>query len=134
MNTVMLQGNLGIDPVIRYTQAGTPVANFNLATNEYHNDKASGTTKKVTEWHRIVAWNKLATLAENYLAKGRKITVLGKNQTREWTDKDGIKRYTTEVVINRIEFADSPQGAPQNVTQETASVVAPEYIKDDIPF
>lgn len=117
VNKVILIGRLGADPEVRYTTNGGAVANFNLATNEAWTDK-SGQKQERTEWHRIVAWGKLGELCGQYLSKGRQAFVEGKLQTREWTDKDGGKRYTTEIVAQAIQFLGSPgadrgQGATQ---------------------
>jgi single-strand DNA-binding protein len=101
LNKVMLIGRLGKDPEIRYTPDGSPVANFSLATSEFYTDK-SGTRQERTEWHNIVAWSKLAELSKRFLAKGRQVYIEGRIRTREWSDKDGIKRRTTEVIANQL--------------------------------
>jgi len=97
----MLIGNLGRDPEIRYTPEGTPVANFSIATSENWTDK-SGTRQEHTEWHNIVAWNRLADLCQKYLAKGRQVYIEGRVRTREWNDRDGNKRRTTEVIATQM--------------------------------
>ena len=97
----MLIGNLGKDPEVRYTQGGQAVANFNIATNESWTDKA-GAKQERTEWHRIVVWGKAAELCGEYLSKGRQVYIEGKLQTREWTNKEGQKQYSTEVVANPV--------------------------------
>ena len=109
VNKVILIGNLGVDPEVRFTQGGNAVANFRIATGEAYTDK-SGQRQERTEWHRIVAWGKTAELCGEYLRKGRKVYVEGRLQTREWTDKENVKHYTTEVVANNVVFL-SPQGA-----------------------
>jgi single-strand DNA-binding protein len=101
LNKVMLIGNLGKDPEIRYTQDGSPVASFSLATSENWTDK-SGNRQEHTEWHNIVAWTKLADLCKRYLSKGRQVYVEGRLRTREWNDKDGNKRRTTEVIASQM--------------------------------
>ncbi len=101
VNKVILVGNLGRDPEIRYTRDGTAVANLNLATTDTWND-ANGQKQERTEWHRVVAWGKLAEIAKEYLAKGRQIYIEGRLQTRSWDDKDGNKRYTTEVRADQM--------------------------------
>ncbi|MBW2281222.1 MAG: single-stranded DNA-binding protein [Deltaproteobacteria bacterium] len=109
-NRVILVGNLGRDPELRYTPGGAPVANFSVATDESYTNK-DGQRVDRTEWHRIVAWRKLAEFAGEYLSKGRTVYIEGKLQTRDWEDKDGNKRYTTEVVADRINFVGPrPQG------------------------
>ena len=104
VNKVILIGNLGADPEVRFTPSGQAVANFRIATNESWTDKSSGQKQERTEWHRIVVWGKLAELCGEYLKKGRQCFVEGRLQTREWTDKEGKKNYTTEVVANNVQF------------------------------
>ncbi len=101
VNKVILIGNVGKDPEIRYMQSGEPIANFSLATNEVWNDK-SGQRQERTEWHRIVVWGKKAEVVSKYLRKGRQVYVEGRLQTRQWDDKDGNKKYTTEIKADRI--------------------------------
>lgn len=104
INKVILIGNLGADPEVRFTPSGQAVANFRIATSESWNDKNTGQKQERTEWHRIVVWGKLAELCGEYLKKGRQCYVEGRLQTREWTDKEGKKNYTTEVVANTVQF------------------------------
>ena len=100
VNKVILVGNLGKDPEVRRMTSGEPVVNLSIATSESWRDKASGERKEKTEWHRVVIFNKnLAEVAEKYLRKGAKVYVEGQLQTRKWTDKDNIERYSTEVVL-----------------------------------
>jgi single-strand DNA-binding protein len=103
VNKVILIGNLGRDPEVRYTPGGQAVANFTIATNEAWTDK-SGQKQERTEWHRIVVWGKQAELCGEYLSKGRQVYIEGRLQTREWTNKEGAKQYTTEVVANQVVF------------------------------
>ncbi len=103
VNKVILIGNLGRDPELRYTASGTAVANFTLATSESIKTKDGGREDK-TEWHRIVAWARTAELCSQYLSKGRSVYIEGRLQTREWEDKEGQKRRTTEVVANTVQF------------------------------
>ena len=107
VNKVILIGNLGSDPEVRYTPNGAPVANFSLATSESWNDRNTGERQERTEWHRLVLWSKLAEIAGQYLKKGAKIYVEGRLQTRSWDDQSGQKRYTTEVVVNDMQMLDS---------------------------
>ena len=107
VNKVILIGNLGSDPEVRYTPDGVPVANFNLATSESWNDRNTGERQERTEWHRLVLWRKLAEIAGQYLKKGAKVYVEGKLQTRSWDDQSGQKRYTTEIVVNDMQMLDS---------------------------
>ena len=97
VNKVILLGHLGADPEVRYTQGGTAVANLRIATNESYNDKNSGERIEKTEWHRVVAWGKLAEIVGQYLTKGRQVYIEGQLQTRQWQDKEGNTRYSTEV-------------------------------------
>ncbi|MEW6430909.1 MAG: single-stranded DNA-binding protein [Myxococcota bacterium] len=103
VNKVILIGNLGADPEVRFTPGGQAVANFRVATNESWTDK-NGQKQERTEWHRIVVWGKLAELCGEYLKKGRQAYIEGRLQTREWTDKEGKKNYTTEIVANTVQF------------------------------
>ena len=103
VNKVILIGNLGRDPEVRYTPSGAAVANFTVATNEAWTDK-SGQKQERTEWHRVVVWGKAAENCGEYLSKGRSVYVEGRLQTREWTNKEGAKQYTTEVVANQVVF------------------------------
>jgi single-strand DNA-binding protein len=100
VNKVILVGNLGKDPEVRHTQDGKSIVNFSLATTESWRDKGSGERKEKTEWHRVVIFNEaLAKIAEQYLKKGSSVFIEGQLQTRKWTDKDGVEKYTTEVVL-----------------------------------
>jgi single-strand DNA-binding protein len=149
LNKVLLIGRLGKDPEIRYTPDGSPVANFSLATSEFWNDK-SGTRQERTEWHNIVAWNKLADLSKRYLSKGRQVYVEGRLRTREWDDRDGNKRRTTEVIASQMVLLGSrPEGAeaasgggasssyrsaPESDEAPAGAPNNPTITDDDIPF
>jgi single-strand DNA-binding protein len=108
INKAMLIGNLGADPEVRYTQNGTAVASFNVATTERWKGQ-DGQMQEQTEWHRIVAWAKLAEICGEYLHKGSKVYIEGKIQTRKWQDKDGADRYTTEIVARDMKML-TPKG------------------------
>ncbi len=110
VNKVILIGNLGADPEVRFTPAGAAVANFRIATNESWVDKNQQKQER-TEWHRIVVWGKLAELCGEYLKKGRQAYIEGRLQTREWTDKESKKNYTTEIVANTVQFLGGNAGA-----------------------
>lgn len=111
VNKAILIGRLGADPEVRYTQSGTAVANFNIATSENYTDK-SGQRQERTEWHRIVVWNRLAEICGEYLRKGREVYVEGRIETREWQDRDGNRRFTTEIKAQSVTFLGSQgQGA-----------------------
>jgi single-strand DNA-binding protein len=136
VNKVILVGNLGRDPEVRYTTNGNPVATFTMATTERWNDP-SGERRERTEWHRIVGWGKQAEIAGEYLRKGKQVYVEGSLQTREWTDRDGNKRYTTEVRAQRFQMLGSRGDAPREVPDQPQTTAAePEagYDEDDIPF
>ncbi len=140
INKVILIGNLGRDPEVRYTTNGKAVANFTMATTEKWKD-AQGERQEKTEWHRIVVWGKQAEIAGEYLRKGRSVYVEGSLQTREWTDRDGNKRYTTEINAQRFQMLGSPRGdrdaQPQPVgvsAQDGPAADQGGYEEDDIPF
>ncbi|WP_404401299.1 single-stranded DNA-binding protein [Idiomarina seosinensis] len=111
VNKVILVGNLGADPEIRYTQNSTAIANFSVATSESWKDKQTGEPREQTEWHRCVAYRRLAEVVGEYLKKGSKVYVEGRLQTRKWQGQDGQDRYTTEIVVNEMQMLDSRPGA-----------------------
>ena len=113
LNKVMLIGNLGKDPDVKYTQDGRAIANFSIATSEEWKDKASGERKEKTEWHKIVVFGKLAEICGEYLVKGKKVYIEGKLQTRSW-EKDGITRYTTEIVASDMQMLDAKGQSEQS--------------------
>lgn len=142
VNKVILLGRLGKDPELKYTTSGAAVSTFSMATDLAWKDQ-DGNQKQVTEWHRIVAWRKLAEIVGNYLKKGSLVYVEGRLQTRSWNDKNGVTRYTTEVVADnltmvgpKMDRADAPMDAPPPVDEigPSASDVAPEPSEDDLPF
>ncbi len=136
VNKVILVGNLGADPEVRYTTGGSAVANFRIATSEEWRDKNSGEKQSRTEWHRVVAFGRLGEICGEFLHKGKQVYIEGRIQTRSWEDKDGNTRYTTEVVAREMQMLGS---APGRDSRETAPggggtdepVTVPE---DDIPF
>lgn len=111
LNKVMLIGNLGADPEIRYTTGGSAIANLRLATAESWRDKESGEQQERTEWHRVVFFGRLAEVAGEYLKKGSQIYVEGRIQTRKWQDKDGSDRYSTEIIANEMQMLGGRGGA-----------------------
>lgn len=145
VNKVILLGRLGQDPELKYTPGGAPVCNFSLATTESWTDK-QGQKQERTEWHRVVVWGKLAELCNQYLAKGRQAFLEGRLQTRSWDDKDGNKRYTTEILASTVQFIGGPSaGATRdNVDSSYSQAPAPaaeyqvandaHFAADDIPF
>ena len=102
VNKVILVGNLGADPEIRYSQAGNAICNLRLATTESWKDKATGDKKEITEWHRVVMYRGLAEIAERYLKKGAQVYIEGRIRTRKWLDKSGVDRYTTEIEADEM--------------------------------
>jgi single-strand DNA-binding protein len=139
VNKVILVGNLGGDPEIRYTPNGTAVANFRIATTERFTNK-NGEKESRTEWHRIVAWGRLAEICNEYLKKGKQVYVEGRIQTRQWEDKDGNKRSSTEIVANNMVMlgraGDAGDVAAQEFqADEEATQEAPAgKQEDDLPF
>jgi single-strand DNA-binding protein len=139
VNKVILIGNLGKDPEVRYTPDGTAVANFSIATSEEWKDKNTGEKKERTEWHRIVAWRKLGEICGQYLSKGRQVYVEGKLQTRSW-EKDGVTRYTTEIIASDVRFLgtkDSANAAGPSANFQNSNMPGPpisQSANDDIPF
>jgi single-strand DNA-binding protein len=146
VNKVILIGNLGADPEIRHLQNDISVANFRIATSETFKDRNTGEKREQTEWHSIVAWRGLATIAEKYLRKGSKVYVEGKLRTRKW-EKDGIERYTTEIMADEMTLLDRPSGQAQGpgpdqaqaqraATPAAARTSAPAAGEDldDLPF
>lgn len=110
INKVILIGNLGQDPEVRFTPSGTAVANLNLATSDTWMDRQSGQRQERTEWHRVVLFNKTAEIAQQYLKKGSKVYIEGRLQTRKWQDQNGQDRYSTEIVANDLQMLDSRGG------------------------
>ncbi len=111
VNKVILIGNLGRDPEVRYMPSGGAVANLTVATSEQWRDKNSGENQERTEWHRVVMFGRLGEIAGEYLKKGSKVYIEGKLQTRKWQDNNGQDRYTTEIVANEMQMLDSRGGA-----------------------
>ncbi len=135
VNKVILIGRLGRDPEVRYTPSGTAVANFSIATSEQWSNK-DGEKQERTEWHRIVAWKRLGEICGEYLHKGSQIYIEGRLQTRAWEDRDGNKRYTTEVIAQNMQMLGSAdkEGRAETV-DESFPVEEPITVpEDDIPF
>jgi len=150
VNKVILVGNLGRDPEIKYTASGAAIANLTIATSESWNDKQTGEKVEKTEWHRVVAFQRLAEIMGEYLRKGSQVYIEGKLQTRKWQDQNGQDRYTTEVVANDMQMLGgrggegggqaqggggggfrknpAPQQAPAQQSQDN------DFADDDIPF
>ncbi|MFU9002722.1 single-stranded DNA-binding protein [Proteus sp. TSJ240517] len=138
VNKVILIGNLGRDPDIRYLPSGGAVANLAVATSENWRDKKTGESREKTEWHRVVIFGKLAEIAGGYLCKGSQIYIEGQLQTKEWDD-NGIKRYTTEIIVNvggkmQMLGGASKSAGSQQAQQNQPPSQPPMDFEDDIPF
>jgi single-strand DNA-binding protein len=146
VNKVILIGNLGKDPEVRYMPSGSAVANVTLATSEQWKDKSSGERQERTEWHNVVFFNRLAEIAGEYLKKGSKVYVEGSLRTRKWQDKSGVDRYTTEIVASEMQMLDgrgfagegsggggSRESQPAPQPREEAVAGGADF-DDDIPF
>lgn len=146
VNKAIIVGNLGRDPEMRATQSGRQVANFSIATSRSYTT-GDGEKRDETEWHRIVAWGRLAEICGQYLQKGKQVYIEGRIQTRKWQDQSGADRYTTEIVADQMQMlgraGDAPQSVPQGApgmaaeggaapTSGAAANMAPE--DDDLPF
>jgi single-strand DNA-binding protein len=155
INKVILVGNLGKDPEMRYTPGGAAVANITVATSDSWKDKQSGEQQERTEWHRVVFFNRLAEVVGEYLKKGSQVYVEGRLQTRKWQDQGGQDRYTTEVVASEMQmlgsrgaggggssmgggedmgFDQTPRSAPKPAPTAAATAAAADDFDDDIPF
>ena len=146
VNKAILVGNVGKDPEVRYLEGGASVASFSLATTEVYKNK-NGEKVSQTEWHNIVAWRHLADLAEKYITKGRQLYIEGKITNRSWEDKEGNKRYTSEIIANTIQLlgrkSDEPGGGQSSAgtsgNTDTPKTEKPEFSEesteeDDLPF
>ncbi len=132
INKVILIGRLGKDPELRYTTSGQPVANFTIATTEVRNSK-DGDKQEYTEWHRIVAWGRLAEICGEYLTKGKMVYIEGALRTRSWDDKQGSKRWTTEIVSQTMQIL-SPAGDKGGTDDRTDSEIPEDFNVDDDSF
>ena len=149
VNLVIILGNLGNDPEVRYMPNGEPVANISIATSETWNDKNTGEKREKTEWHRVTAYRRTAEIIGQYTRKGSKLYVEGKLQTRKWTDQNGVERYTTEIIADSVQLLDSrrddqggyqqqdyqQQRPPrQNSNPRNNPPTQDSFESDDIPF
>ena len=141
VNKVILVGNLGQKPEIRYTQTNTAVATLSIATSESWKDKDSGEQREKTEWHRVVFFGKLAEIAEQYLDKGSQLYVEGKLQTRKWQDKDGVEKYSTDVISDNFTFVGSKSDSMGDTQFDNQSQKNDDFNQtttpnqdDDVPF
>ncbi|MDE2133601.1 MAG: single-stranded DNA-binding protein [Alphaproteobacteria bacterium] len=142
VNKVILVGNLGRDPEVRRLTSGDPVVNLSVATSDSWRDKTTGERKEKTEWHRVVIFSEpLAKVAEQYLRKGSKVYLQGQLQTRKWTDKDGVEKYSTEVVLNRfnselvlLDAKGEGGGARVSAASDAPASFERSEMDDEIPF
>lgn len=141
INKVILVGNLGGDPEVRYTPSGSAVTSLSIATSETWKDKQTGQAQERTEWHKVVFFNRLAEVAGEYLKKGSKIYAEGSLRTRKWQDKNGQDRYTTEIVGQSMQMLDAKGSGPSAMPRQEQEMPAPEMetqssdnFDDDIPF
>jgi single-strand DNA-binding protein len=133
LNKVMLIGNLGGDPELRYTSSGVAVANFNIATSMKWTDP-DGNAQEKTEWHTIVAWRKLAEICGEYLKKGRRVYIEGRLQTRSWDDKNGVKHWKTEIIADDMIMLDGRAETAGEPLSPTAEEQGPAEKEEDLPF
>lgn len=143
LNKAMIIGNLGSDPEVRYTQSNTAVANFSVATQNKYKDK-NGQLQTDTEWHRIVAWGRTAEIAQEYLRKGSRVYIEGSMATKEWEDKEGVKRYTHEITAYKLIMLDgrpedgqeSPRRQQPPAQPSPAANIDDSFddMDDDLPF
>ncbi len=143
VNKVIIVGNLGRDPEVRYMPSGDAIANIAVATTDKWKDKATGDQRESTEWHRISFFGKLAEIASQYLAKGSQVYIEGKLRTRKYTDKDGVEKFSTEIVADSMQMLgsrtaatgqQSPQAPARPRPAAPQSTAHPQYEDDDIPF
>ena len=133
LNKVMLIGNLGKDPEVKYTQSGTAVAAFNVATMEQWKDK-DGKKQESTEWHRVVAWGKLAEICGEYLQKGSKVYIEGKILTRKWKDQNGNDKFTTEIQAREMKMLSPKGNNNEGGVYNDGPSEQPPFPNDDAPF
>ena len=125
INKVILVGNVGIDPEVRTTESGVKVARLRLATSERYTDRQSGEKKELTEWHTITLWRGLADIVDRYVHKGSQLYIEGRLRTREWVDKDNVKRYTTEILADNMQLLGSRSDSQVAATAAAAPTSAP---------
>lgn len=139
VNKVILIGNLGDDPEVRYTQSGSAVANFSMATTDRWKDKKSGEMQEKTEWHKIVFWERQAEIVKQYLHKGSQVYIEGRLQTDKWTDQSGSERYTTKIIGNVLQMlgqkgGDAGDNSSYKAPKPPKKLPPPSDDNDDIPF
>ena len=140
VNKVIIVGNVGVNPELRYTPSESAVTQISVATSEVWKDKTTGEQQERTEWHRVVFFNRLAEIVGEYVKKGSKIYVEGSLKTRKWTDPQGVEKYTTEIIASEMQLLDSRSttgsafAQPQEHMSEKSSSSSNFTIEDDVPF
>lgn len=137
VNKVIIIGNLGADPEVRYMPSGSAVTNIRVATSEGWKDKQSGETQERTEWHRIVFFNRLAEIASEYLRKGSKVYIEGSLRTNKWQDQSGQERYTTEIIANSMQMLDAKggaAGASYEPSSSSSSSASSKFAQESVPM
>ena len=137
INKVIIVGNLGRDPEVRYTTDNNAIANVSIATTDRYKDKTTGEQKEITEWHRVVFFNRLGEIAAEYLKKGSQVYIEGKLRTRKWTDKDGAEKYTTEIIADQLQMLGGRTSEATNAPPAPKAKLADDLaddLDDDIPF
>jgi single-strand DNA-binding protein len=134
VNKVILIGNLGADPEVKYASSGTTIATFRLATSENRVNRSSGEKTTTTEWHRIVAFGKLAEICGEYLNKGKQVYIEGRLRTRSWEDKEGNRKFTTEIVATQMQMLGAPTGASTLGKEISTGQEEPPSSEEDVPF
>lgn len=149
INKVILVGNVGLDPEVRTTESGVKMARLRMATTERYTDRQTNEVKELTEWHTVILWRNLANVVDQYVKKGSQLYIEGRLRTREWTDKDNIKRYSTEIMADEMKLlgrrSDGQQSAtttqqsvysqqPVQTAQPVAVNPVPQEDADDLPF
>ena len=133
VNKAIIVGNLGKDPEVRYTTDNSAIANVSIATTDRYKDKTTGEQKEITEWHRVVFFNRLGEIAAEYLKKGSQVYIEGKLRTRKWTDKDGAEKYTTEIIADQLKMLGGRTSEATNAPPAPKAKPADD-LDDDIPF
>ena len=137
INKVIIVGNLGRDPEVRYTADNSAIANVSIATTDRYKDKTTGEQKEITEWHRVVFFNRLGEIAAEHLKKGSQVYIEGRLRTRKWTDKDGAEKYSTEIIADQLQMlggraGEASNAAPVHSAPRQSKPV--DDLEDDIPF
>lgn len=133
VNKVIIVGNLGRDPEVRYTPDNNAITNISVATTDRYKDKHTGEQKEITEWHRVVFFNRLAEIAGEYLKKGSQVYIEGKLRTRKWTDNNGVEKYSTEIIADQLQMLGGRTSEATNAPPAPKAKPADDLV-DNIPF